>query len=326
MPASSPALRARQRIRFHPGRRLAVVANEEARLQAGPLAAQGSLQGERRRRALRRRARAARDTRRTARARPSRPLRPARRRRAARGRAAGAGEAAGRRRAPRRRSAPSAARRTSTSALPPRCSGCGAALATVPAGSLTSPATKTSCPAVGSDVAVEEEGAPLGRAAVLAARDDLLPRVAALLEIDAADELEVDHLRNEAIDRRRFDRDDAALDLEPAPGRERSSPARRRRRPRRATGAARRARCTPARVGQADRRGAAVRAPLPDGGIARASPSRPGRRRRTARSRRSRRSACTWRAGRTSTGASASARERWSGTRAGTRRRLAARR
>src|SRR6185295_15872597 len=53
--------------------------------------------------------------------------------------------------------------------------------------------------------AVEQEGAPLGRAAVLAACDDLLSGIAALLEIDAADELEVDHLRHEAVDRRRLD-------------------------------------------------------------------------------------------------------------------------
>ena len=44
------------------------------------------------------------------------------------------------------------------------------------------------------------------RAAVLAARDDLLARVAALLEVDAAEQLEVQHLRHELVDGRRLDR------------------------------------------------------------------------------------------------------------------------
>src|SRR6185295_2948990 len=52
----------------------------------------------------------------------------------------------------------------------------------------------------GDGVAVEEQRASLRRAAILAARDDFLPGIAALLEVDAADELEVDHLRDEAID------------------------------------------------------------------------------------------------------------------------------
>src|SRR6185369_13787546 len=40
---------------------------------------------------------------------------------------------------------------------------------------------------------------PLELAQVLAARDDLLSRVAAFLEIDAADELEIRHLRHEVV-------------------------------------------------------------------------------------------------------------------------------
>jgi hypothetical protein len=42
-----------------------------------------------------------------------------------------------------------------------------------------------------------ERGAALELAEVLAARDDFLARVAAFLEIDAAEQLEVDHLRDE---------------------------------------------------------------------------------------------------------------------------------
>ena len=52
--------------------------------------------------------------------------------------------------------------------------------------------------------------APLDRAAVLAARHDLLARVAALLEVDAADQFEVDHLRHELLDRGRRDARHAA--------------------------------------------------------------------------------------------------------------------
>ena len=313
MPASTPARRARrQRIGFHPGRRLAVVASEQARLQAGPLAAQAIAAW----RATAARASSARSRRTRYQTNSSRTAIAAaqagvgdverhgvgqRARRSAR--SVGAAEAqVGR---------PSAARRTSTSALPPRCSGCGAALATVPAGSPASPATKTSWPAVGSDVAVEEEGAPLDRAAVLAARDDLLPGVAALLEVDAADELEVDHLRHEAVDRRRLDRDDAAL----APrASARSSSVSAGAAADVDLGAGRRgeqARAQPGGIGQADqpRRRRAV-ARCQTRGIAEHRRRGRRRRRRTARSRRSHRSACTWRAARTSTGASASARAR----------------
>ena len=176
---------------------------------------------------------------------------------------------------------------------------------------------------MGLGVAVEQEHAPLGRAAVLAARDDLLARVAALLEIDAADELEVDHLRHEPVDRRRLDRGDAALHLEPAPGRRAAAR-------RGGDGAARPggARAGSARVPAASgRRGSRGAVVLDARCQAAASPSaEPARRRgagdaRTARARRWRRSACTWRAARTSTGASASARARSAGRRAGTRRR-----
>src|SRR5687767_15214214 len=43
----------------------------------------------------------------------------------------------------------------------------------------------------------EAEHASLDRAPKMRARDDLLARVAALLEIDAAQQVEVEHLRNE---------------------------------------------------------------------------------------------------------------------------------
>ncbi len=112
-----------------------------------------------------------------------------------------------------------------------------------------------------NDIAIEQQRPALGGAAVLAARDDLLAGIAALLEVDAADELEVDHLRHEAIDRRRFDGDDAAFDVEPAPGRRRDHRCRgdidlavRRRREERTLQAG--------RVGEADRRRRAVRSTL----------------------------------------------------------------
>ncbi len=66
-------------------------------------------------------------------------------------------------------------------------------------------------------VGIEEEHPSLDRSAVLASRDDFLSRIAALLEVDATDQLEVQHLRHEPVDRCRFDRRDAALHLEPAP-------------------------------------------------------------------------------------------------------------
>ena len=96
-----------------------------------------------------------------------------------------------------------------------------------------SPATNTSWPGAGDGLALEQEGAPLGRAAVLAARDDFLAGIAALLEVDAADELEVHHLRHEPVDRRRLDR--ARCRFAPrASARPRGRAAgRRRRRPRR---------------------------------------------------------------------------------------------
>ena len=84
---------------------------------------------------------------------------------------------------------------------------------------------------------------------------------------DAADELEVDHLGNEAVDRRRFDRDDAALDLEPAPARQSH-------RRRRADvdlgrdGCSEEGTLQTGDVRQADRRRVGVLASLPDRGIA----------------------------------------------------------
>jgi hypothetical protein len=52
---------------------------------------------------------------------------------------------------------------------------------------------------------VNPRHAPLDLAAVLGARHDLLPRVAALLKVDAADRLEVHHLRYELVLRRGAD-------------------------------------------------------------------------------------------------------------------------
>ena len=127
--------------------------------------------------------------------------------------------------------ASSAASFTSTSALPPRCAGCGAALTTMPAGCAgsrcgTRPARRR------RRVAVEQEHAALDRAAVLAARDDLLARIAALLEVDAADELEIDHLRHELLDRRGLDRGMPLCTSSQRQVVERERAARRRRRPR----------------------------------------------------------------------------------------------
>ena len=88
-------------------------------------------------------------------------------------------------------------------------------------------------PGRGGARALEQEHPALDRAAVLAARDDFLARVAALLEVDAADQLEIEHLRHEPIDRRGLDPRDAAAHLEPAPvGRVRRSGRRLPRRPR----------------------------------------------------------------------------------------------
>ena len=52
---------------------------------------------------------------------------------------------------------------------------------------------------------------------VLAARDDLLARIAALLEIHAAEHFEVDHLRNELLLRRRKDGRNRRGDFAPPP-------------------------------------------------------------------------------------------------------------
>src|SRR5205814_7275592 len=49
--------------------------------------------------------------------------------------------------------------------------------------------------------------------AVLRARDDLLPRIAAFAEVDAAERLEVDHLRHELVLRRARDQRPAGADL-----------------------------------------------------------------------------------------------------------------
>ncbi|SPA40482.1 hypothetical protein CBM2606_A70101 [Cupriavidus taiwanensis] len=65
--------------------------------------------------------------------------------------------------------------------------------------------------------------AALERAAILAARHYLLARIAALAEIDPADQLEIDHLRHELLLRRRDDAGQARLDFEPVPQRRRGS-------------------------------------------------------------------------------------------------------
>ena len=55
-------------------------------------------------------------------------------------------------------------------------------------------------------IARQQEGAPLQLAQIVAARDDFLARVAALLEIDPADQLVVEHLRHELAGGRGHDR------------------------------------------------------------------------------------------------------------------------
>ena len=71
------------------------------------------------------------------------------------------------------------------------------------------------CAGVG--ITVKQEHATLQRASILTSRHDFLPGVAAFLEIDAPQQLEVDHLRHEQIDRLGLDEGNAARDLEPAP-------------------------------------------------------------------------------------------------------------
>ena len=66
--------------------------------------------------------------------------------------------------------------------------------------------------------AVHQVGAALDRAAVLAARHHLLAGVAALLEVDAAHQFQVQHLRHELLGRGGDDARHAALHFEPAPG------------------------------------------------------------------------------------------------------------
>ena len=155
-----------------------------------------------------------------------------------------------------------------------------------------------------SGIDIEHERAPLQRAAVLAARDDLLARIATLLEVHAADHFEVHHLRHELLDGGGHDARDAARHFEPGPGRGgqrgqgrgRGRCGQRQQVPRHAL-----------RIGQAHdraparRRHAAMPAPAP-GHPARRWPRRPPG--RTGRRRRWRRSACSWRAARTSTAAS----------------------
>ncbi|KOT23443.1 glycine cleavage T domain protein [Burkholderia mallei] len=70
---------------------------------------------------------------------------------------------------------------------------------------------------VGAGRDVRERGAALDRAPVLAARDDFLARIAALAEVDAADHVEVDHLRNELLDGRLRDARLARAHVEPIP-------------------------------------------------------------------------------------------------------------
>jgi hypothetical protein len=70
-------------------------------------------------------------------------------------------------------------------------------------------------------VAREHERTALHAAAVLAARNDLLARITALLEVHATDHFQVHHLRHELLDRRGDDARHGALHLEPLPGAER---------------------------------------------------------------------------------------------------------
>src|SRR5207344_343256 len=73
-------------------------------------------------------------------------------------------------------------------------------------------------PQLGAGGRRQAHHAALHFAAVLGARDDFLPGIAALLEIDAADLLEVDHLRHELILRRRGDQRPPGADLIERPG------------------------------------------------------------------------------------------------------------
>ena len=136
-----------------------------------------------------------------------------------------AGRAAARPSAPGRRRRAHAGRRRrsrrsgSRSARPSRRSATGAACTTVPTGCSGSLAAKTSWPAATASLGLHEVGAALQRAAELAARHDLLARVAALLEVHAADRFVVDHLRHEGLDHRRGQRHDAAAHFAPLPER-----------------------------------------------------------------------------------------------------------
>ena len=148
--------------------------------------------------------------------------------------AARAGARPGPSAAPRCSSPASAnARLTSISAAcraPP--SGCGRLADNTiwPAGWPGSAAANTSAPATRGGRAFGQHHAALERAAVLAARDDLLARIAALLEVHAAHQLEVDHLRHEGLDGAGDDARHARLHLEPVPhvGAGRRRPRRRR--------------------------------------------------------------------------------------------------
>src|SRR5262245_59671996 len=64
---------------------------------------------------------------------------------------------------------------------------------------------------------IREEHAPLHLSQVLGASDDLLSRVAALVEAHAADQLEVGHLRHELVAGGGGDQRDAGADVQPAP-------------------------------------------------------------------------------------------------------------
>jgi hypothetical protein len=74
------------------------------------------------------------------------------------------------------------------------------------------------CPGAGASPGdVDERHAPLEDAAVLGARDDLLPGIAALLEAHAAHQLEVRHLRDERFLGRGGDRGMPGADRGPVP-------------------------------------------------------------------------------------------------------------
>ena len=70
---------------------------------------------------------------------------------------------------------------------------------------------------------IGQRRAPFDRAAILAARHDFLPWVAALAEIHAAEHIEIDHLRHELLDHRLGNPRLARTNIEPVPHRRRGA-------------------------------------------------------------------------------------------------------